>query len=118
MERAPPQHIRALCCAPCWVYGRKALTRSQRKGSWLHLERQLCLEGSHGLAPALQVRLKMLYAATRATVKKEFGGGHIKDELFGTVKVGPLRPASTRPESLAHRVGDVTQGHTGSGCQV
>ena len=39
------------------------------------------------MAPALQVRLKMLYAATRATVKKEFGGGHIKDELFGTVKV-------------------------------
>ncbi|XP_069500096.1 twinfilin-2 isoform X2 [Ambystoma mexicanum] len=32
------------------------------------------------------VRLKMLYAATRATVKKEFGGGHIKDELFGTLK--------------------------------
>ncbi|XP_073420591.1 twinfilin-2 [Dendrobates tinctorius] len=32
------------------------------------------------------VRLKMLYAATRATVKKEFGGGHIKDELFGTIK--------------------------------
>ncbi|CAH2312618.1 twinfilin-2 [Pelobates cultripes] len=32
------------------------------------------------------VRLKMLYAATRATVKKEFGGGHIKDEIFGTLK--------------------------------
>lgn len=32
------------------------------------------------------VRPKMLYAATRATVKKEFGGGHIKDELFGTSK--------------------------------
>ncbi|XP_029471058.1 twinfilin-1 isoform X1 [Rhinatrema bivittatum] len=32
------------------------------------------------------VRQKMLYAATRATLKKEFGGGHIKDELFGTVK--------------------------------
>lgn len=30
----------------------------------------------------------MLYAATRATVKKEFGGGHIKDEIFGTSKVG------------------------------
>jgi hypothetical protein len=30
----------------------------------------------------------MLYAATRATVKKEFGGGLIKDELFGTTKVG------------------------------
>lgn len=29
----------------------------------------------------------MLYAATRATLKKEFGGGHIKDEVFGTVKV-------------------------------
>ncbi|XP_063053198.1 twinfilin-1-like [Engraulis encrasicolus] len=32
------------------------------------------------------VRHKMLYAATRATLKKEFGGGHIKDEVFGTVK--------------------------------
>ncbi|KAM6980251.1 twinfilin-2 isoform 2-T2 [Aplochiton taeniatus] len=29
------------------------------------------------------VRQKMLYAATRATVKKEFGGGHVKDEIFG-----------------------------------
>lgn len=29
----------------------------------------------------------MLYAATRATLKKEFGGGHIKDEVFGTVQV-------------------------------
>lgn len=29
----------------------------------------------------------MLYAATRATLKKEFGGSHIKEELFGTVKV-------------------------------
>uniref|UniRef100_A0AAZ3P5P1 Twinfilin-1 n=1 Tax=Oncorhynchus tshawytscha TaxID=74940 RepID=A0AAZ3P5P1_ONCTS len=32
------------------------------------------------------VRQKMLYAATRATLKKEFGGGHIKDEIFGTVE--------------------------------
>lgn len=32
----------------------------------------------------------MLYAATRATVKKEFGGGHIKDEIFGTAKVRML----------------------------
>uniref|UniRef100_A0A3Q2WWF8 Twinfilin n=1 Tax=Haplochromis burtoni TaxID=8153 RepID=A0A3Q2WWF8_HAPBU len=32
------------------------------------------------------VRHKMLYAATRATLKKEFGGGHIKDEIFGTSK--------------------------------
>lgn len=34
-----------------------------------------------------QVRHKMLYAATRATLKKEFGLGHIKDEMFGTSKV-------------------------------
>ncbi|XP_072238254.1 twinfilin-2-like [Leuresthes tenuis] len=32
------------------------------------------------------VRQKMMYAATRATLKKEFGGGHIKDEMFGTVE--------------------------------
>lgn len=32
------------------------------------------------------VRNKMLYAATRATLKKAFGGGHIKDEIFGTTK--------------------------------
>ncbi|XP_032894173.1 twinfilin-1-like [Amblyraja radiata] len=31
------------------------------------------------------VRQKMLYAATRTTLKKEFGNSHIKDELFGTV---------------------------------
>lgn len=33
----------------------------------------------------------MLYAATRATLKKEFGGGHIKDEIFGTSKVGQVK---------------------------
>lgn len=32
------------------------------------------------------VRHKMLYAATRATLKKEFGGGHIKEEIFGNSK--------------------------------
>ncbi|XP_067940589.1 twinfilin-2-like [Watersipora subatra] len=31
------------------------------------------------------VREKMLYAATRATVKKTFGGGQIREEVFGTV---------------------------------
>lgn len=74
------------------------VTWSPPRGSCLLLERHSCLEGSHGLAPALQVRLKMLYAATRATVKKEFGGGHIKDELFGTVKVGlPGQTPQARP---------------------
>lgn len=34
-----------------------------------------------------QVRQKMLYASTRATLKKEFGGGLVKDEMFGTVPV-------------------------------
>ncbi|XP_056886715.1 twinfilin-2 isoform X2 [Takifugu flavidus] len=32
------------------------------------------------------VKQKMLYAATRATVKKEFGGGHVKYDIFGTAK--------------------------------
>uniref|UniRef100_A0A674ARS5 Twinfilin n=1 Tax=Salmo trutta TaxID=8032 RepID=A0A674ARS5_SALTR len=32
------------------------------------------------------VRQKMLNAATRATVKKEFDGGHVKDEMFGTAE--------------------------------
>ena len=32
----------------------------------------------------------MLYAATRATLKTEFGTGHIKEELFGTTAVSPL----------------------------
>ncbi|XP_051546238.1 twinfilin-1-like [Myxocyprinus asiaticus] len=32
------------------------------------------------------VRHKMLYAATRSTLKKEFGLAHIKDEIFGTAK--------------------------------
>lgn len=31
------------------------------------------------------VRQKMLYAATKATLRTEFGSSHIKDELFGTV---------------------------------
>uniref|UniRef100_A0A8C6P6A7 WD repeat domain 82 n=1 Tax=Nothobranchius furzeri TaxID=105023 RepID=A0A8C6P6A7_NOTFU len=32
------------------------------------------------------VKQKMLYAATRATVKKEFGGGHVRYEMFGTTE--------------------------------
>lgn len=41
-----------------------------------------------------KVRDKMLYAATRATLKKEFGGGHIKDEIFATSKVGVTCPST------------------------
>lgn len=44
------------------------------------------------------MKQKMLYAATRATVKKEFGGGHVKYEMFGTTEVRhvsvPLRVIS------------------------
>lgn len=32
------------------------------------------------------VRQKMLYASTKATLKKEFGGGNITHELFGTTR--------------------------------
>ncbi|XP_077567086.1 twinfilin-1-like [Stigmatopora nigra] len=32
------------------------------------------------------VRNKMLIAATKATLKSEFGGGHIKEEIFATTK--------------------------------
>lgn len=38
----------------------------------------------------------MVYAATRATLKKEFGGGHIKDEVFGTGEVSKV-PPTRRP---------------------
>ena len=33
------------------------------------------------------MRNKMLYASTKATLKKEFGGGQIKDDLYGNMKV-------------------------------
>ena len=32
------------------------------------------------------VRDKMLYASTKATLKKEFGGGQIYDDVYGNVK--------------------------------
>ncbi|PIO35628.1 hypothetical protein AB205_0189740, partial [Aquarana catesbeiana] len=46
------------------------------------------------------VRQKMLYAATRATVKKEFGGGHIKEELFGTTKIQTDIGVDTKQQTL------------------
>lgn len=33
------------------------------------------------------IRNKMLYASTKATLKKEFGGGQIMDELYGNDRV-------------------------------
>ena len=32
------------------------------------------------------IRNKMLYASTKATLKKEFGSGQIKDDLYGNIK--------------------------------
>ena len=32
------------------------------------------------------VRNKMLYASTKASLKKEFGGTHVYDDLYGNVK--------------------------------
>lgn len=29
----------------------------------------------------------MLFAGSKATLRKEFGGGHIKEEIFGTAEV-------------------------------
>ncbi|XP_053110778.1 twinfilin-1 isoform X2 [Hemicordylus capensis] len=46
------------------------------------------------------VRQKMLFAATRATLKKEFGGGHIKDEVFGTNKVQTEVSVDTKHQTL------------------
>lgn len=42
----------------------------------------------------------MLYAATRATLKKEFGGGHIKEEIFGTAKVCLMSDSNCQCDSF------------------
>ncbi|CAL8405215.1 unnamed protein product [Arctogadus glacialis] len=75
---------------PCYLLYRLDTTNTQGY-EWLFLA--WSPEGS-------PVRQKMLYAATRATVKKEFGGAHIKEEIFGTA----LEPNSVRIGSkAAHR---------------
>ena len=61
---------------PCYILFRLDSQNTQRY-EWIFIA------WSPNHPPVCQ---KMLYAATRATLKKEFGGGHIKDEVFGTVK--------------------------------
>ncbi|XP_059179523.1 twinfilin-2-A-like isoform X2 [Physella acuta] len=61
---------------PCYILYRLD-TKNSMGYEWLFIA------WSPDFAP---VRQKMLYAATRATMKSEFGGGQIKDELFGTVQ--------------------------------
>ncbi|XP_069760027.1 twinfilin-1-like isoform X5 [Narcine bancroftii] len=46
------------------------------------------------------VRQKMLYAATKMALKKEFGSSHIKDEIFGTVRDKIQINGETKPPSL------------------
>lgn len=112
-----PSHTTASRPPCCALRGHSEVTRLPPRGSCLLRETQPCLEGSHGSASALQVRLKMLYAATRATVKKEFGGGHVKDELFGTVKV--VSPGQDHWAGIrGPQRRDVIQGHRASGHQA
>jgi twinfilin-like protein len=33
------------------------------------------------------VRNKMLYASTKSSLKQEFGGGQIKDDVYGNIRV-------------------------------
>lgn len=59
---------------PCYLFYRLDTT-SQNGYNWLFIS------WSPDDSP---VRQKMLYASTKATLKKEFGGGNISHELFGT----------------------------------
>ncbi|XP_026852233.2 twinfilin-2b isoform X2 [Electrophorus electricus] len=61
---------------PCYILLRLD-THNQQGYEWLFIS------WSPDQSP---VRMKMVYAATRATLKKEFGASHIKDELFGTTQ--------------------------------
>ncbi|XP_041650933.1 twinfilin-1-like [Cheilinus undulatus] len=63
-------------CVPCYILYRLDSTNNQGY-EWIFLVWS---------PDCSSVRHKMLYAATRATLKKEFGGGHIKDEIFATTK--------------------------------
>ena len=70
--------------APVCVYQRIFTNEKQHtllNLLWM-LVQVLCICMVHTLH--LQVKRKMLFAATSATLKKEFGGGHLKEELFGS----------------------------------
>jgi twinfilin-like protein len=61
---------------PCYLFFRLD-ERQGRNYAWL----LICWSPDH--AP---IKQKMLYAATKSTLKLEFGAGEIKDELFGTAR--------------------------------
>lgn len=60
---------------PCYIFFRLD-NRSDSGYEWVYIT--YSPDFSH-------VRQKMLFASTRATLKKEFGGGQVRDEMFGTV---------------------------------
>lgn len=62
--------------SPCYIIVRFDSRDAMEQFEWLFVS--YTPEDAH-------VRLKMLYASTRATLKREFGGSHIKEELFGTL---------------------------------
>jgi twinfilin len=61
---------------PCYIFFRLD-ERNSTGFLWLFIS------WSPDFAP---IKLKMLYAATKSTLKLEFGAGQLKDELFGTVR--------------------------------
>ncbi len=67
----------------------------------------------------LQVKRKMLFAATSATLKKEFGGGHIKEELFGSNTVSCVSVSFRHAISLLDVAWQQGDAHlTGRFCHV
>ncbi|XP_013408784.1 twinfilin-1 isoform X2 [Lingula anatina] len=62
---------------PCYIFYRMDSTDNSDQYEWIYLS------WSPDFA---SVKHKMLFAATRATLKREFGGGQVKWEIFGTVK--------------------------------
>ncbi|XP_053340235.1 twinfilin-2b isoform X5 [Clarias gariepinus] len=83
---------------PCYILLRLD-TQNQQGYEWLFIS------WSPDQSP---VRLKMVYAATRATLKKEFGGSHIKDELFGTTQEDVCFQAYLRHMSSSSSPGPLT----------
>ncbi|CAH1783027.1 unnamed protein product [Owenia fusiformis] len=60
---------------PCYIFYRLD-SKNDQGYQWVYL--LWSPDNSH-------VRQKMLYASTRSTLKSEFGGGQIKEEIYGTV---------------------------------
>eukprot|EP00123_Amoebidium_parasiticum_P013291 comp21879_c0_seq1/m.31315 comp21879_c0_seq1/g.31315 ORF comp21879_c0_seq1/g.31315 comp21879_c0_seq1/m.31315 type:complete len:362 (-) comp21879_c0_seq1:96-1181(-) len=62
---------------PCYIFYRTDTAAATGQYYWIYIVY---------VPDFAQVREKMLYASTRATLKREFGDGQVNDELFGTEK--------------------------------